>query len=133
MDSNNNNAPPNQTERLIKVLDRCPPFMVYYGHHLVTGKRHTVDQLAEMSGLSRRTVTRVARCRSWASVRVSVVVAFCTACGVDLFAVDEFFKKMKKELRAESPFVGLPIRKRRPMLSLFNMLAASAKVEKEQG
>ena len=123
---------PNQTETLLSTWDRCPPFMVYYGHHLVSGKRLTGDQIAAASGLSRRTVTRIARCRSWQSVRLSVITSFCAACGVDLFDTEELFQKMRQELRKPEPFLDLPVRRRASMLRLFNMLAASTKTEKEK-
>jgi hypothetical protein len=123
---------PNQTETLLSTWDKCPPFMAYYGYHLVTGKRLTVDKIAEISGLSRRTVTRVARCRSWKTVRLGVIVAFCSACGIDLFNTGEIYDKLRQELRKPEPFLDLPVRRRASMLALFNMLAASTKAEKER-
>lgn len=128
--ANNNNH--NQTSSLLDELDKCPPFMAYYGHHLVTGKRLTVDELAEVSGMSRRTFTRTARRRSWEGVRLGVLVAFCRACGVNLFDTKELYSKLAAELASDEPFKELPARRRKSMLALFNMLAASTRAEKEK-
>ena len=121
-----------KTESLLTDADKCPPFLVYYAYHLVAGPRITIPELADLSGLSSRMIVRLARTRSWKNIRLSVIVTFCKACGVDLFDTDELFAKLRQELSKSEPFTDLPANRRKAMIALFNLLAAASKAEKQK-
>jgi hypothetical protein len=111
---------------LLQRLNRCPPFMVYYGCHLLHAKHLTVNQIAFRSGLKVRTVLRTAYRESWAGVKVSVMAAFCRACGVDLLNPDSLLAAVRKEIVKSAPFENLPPQRRAAMLTQFNILCGRA-------
>jgi len=111
---------------LLSVMDRCPPFVVYYASHLITGKRLTVHQLVAASGLSHRTFTRIARRVSWKGVKFGVASNFCRACGVDLLQPYQVLKRLEEENRKPDAWADLKGHCRNQMLKHLNSLAAEA-------
>lgn len=63
---------------IIEQFDTLPPYIVRRMY------RGTSAQLACACGLSIPTVKRIARLRSWGSMRVRDAQVFATACGYDL-------------------------------------------------
>jgi hypothetical protein len=117
---------------LLEVLDHCPPFLVYYGYHLLPGSepRRSVYALAEKSGLTLRTLTRTAHRHSWAGVKFSVADKFCRACGVDPFRPDNLLAVVAAEIAKSNPFPELVKHRRKAMLKAFNLLCAKAALGK---
>jgi len=115
---------------LLAVIDRCPPFAVYYGCNLLLspGQRLTVGRMAQMSGLSERTILRTAYRTSWKGVKTGVVDKFCRACGVDILNPDAVLHAVRAEIEKPEPFKEAPPQRRRAMLAHFNQLSAKAAI-----
>jgi hypothetical protein len=70
-------------------------------------RRLTVEEIANGSGLSVRSVIRISKLKSWDGVRVGVAAKYMAACGVDPFHT----KRLKEYLRvhgADLPHVDSP-------------------------
>lgn len=117
------------TPSLLEVLDRCPPFLVYYCGHLVTGKRLTVRELIKASGLSPRTFTRTKCKLSWANVKLKVMDRFCRTCSVDPMNPEPLFQALAAEMESPNPFKELEGHCRKQMMAKFNLLSARAAME----
>ena len=123
---------PIKTDPQLEALDRCPPFLVYYGFHLLqTGERPNIPELLNRSGLSLRTFTRTAHRHSWARVKVSVMTRFCNACGVNPLQPEALLARVAAEIAKPNPFPELSNHRRRNvMLRGFNVLCAQAALGK---
>jgi len=113
---------------LLTDLNHCPPFLVYYGYHLLRPDepRLTVNKLAEMSGLTVRTLTRTVHRHSWAGVKVAVMDGLCRACKIDPLRPDPLLAAISTEIAKPNPFPELVRHRRKAMLHSFNLLCAKA-------
>lgn len=119
---------------VLDVLDRCPPFAVYYGCGLVNGgKRMSVAQMAAKSGISYRTILRTAYQSSWKNVKIGVMDKFCSACGVNPMNPEVVLAALKSEIDVEMPFSDVPPWRRKAMIRRFNMLCHQAAIESRSG
>lgn len=135
MNQNNPLAMLTEPDSLLDALDHCPPFLVYYGYHLLQagGQRMTVQALVERSGLTLRTLTRTAHRHSWAGVKVAVMDKFCRACGIDPMQEldgEQLRAAVGTELAKPTPFPELQKHRRKAMLKAFNLLCAKAALGK---
>jgi hypothetical protein len=75
--------------RILDLLDRVPPFVVYYlARDSTAAYSHPgKEEIARRSGLSEATVMRLSRRLTWAGVRISDFETFCSACGVSFLKV----------------------------------------------
>lgn len=89
----------NPHQAITERINACPPFVVYYlAHEGVQHRVHPgVKAIAERSGLSTRTITRLAGRVSWAGVPVDVMDRFCAACGMSFIAVTRYRVKVPKK------------------------------------
>ena len=114
---------------LLEVLDRCPPFLVYYCSHVGNGKRLTVRELIKVSGLSPRTFTRTKCKLSWGDVKLKVMDRFCRSCAADPLHPEPLFRALSQEMASPKPFADLEGHCRKQMLAKFNLLSARAAME----
>ena len=72
-------------KKLIDVLDRVPPCMCRLLARASNGRRSlSHHDLAEMTGISPSKIGRLSTKTTWAGENIDTIVAFSTACGVDL-------------------------------------------------
>jgi len=117
-------------ETILSLLDRCPPFLVYYGAHLITGEHTTVNVLAERTQLCVRTILRMAYSTTWDNISVGVIDRFCAACGVDPMNPDNLLAAVREEIKQPLPFPQFPPARRKVMLARFNRLGAEVAMRK---
>ena len=112
--------------RLLKRLDECPPFLVYYGSGYKTGLRPDIESIAVRCGLSYRTVARLSGKTSWTGIKIEVVSKFCEACGVDPLNFGDMLEWLVGQMQNPETFLSLdPNRGRRSiMMRRFNRLAS---------
>lgn len=82
---------------LLQFLDRFPPCAVRLAARM-RGRPMSNANIADLSGLSRGTVNRLSRMRSWHSITIRVASIFCIACQADIVRprrLREYFKRGK--------------------------------------
>lgn len=96
--------PANHPLTILPIIDQAPPFVIYYLSHRGRGRRLKFNDLVKESGLTRTTFARVYRKISWAGVKVSVMDAFCQACGLTPLDADRVLALLREESSAPVPF-----------------------------
>jgi hypothetical protein len=121
-------------DSILEVIDRCPPFAVYYGANLLLRPedRLTVALMSQISGLSERTILRTAYRTSWRGVKIGVMDRFCRACRINILNPDPVLSAVRDELVKPKPFIEVPPHRRRVMLNHFNHLASKAAIDAAQ-
>lgn len=82
---------------ILKKLDRLPPFLVRLLARKKNQWRHPLSttEIAELSGLPRSTVAKIATMKSWDKIPVGVADRFSTACNVNLMTPGFYFKELR--------------------------------------
>lgn len=115
--------------RILSRLDMMPPFFVYYaaGHGQLNSKRShskfaaphlSMEELSNRSGISQRTICRLASQITWDNVKVKHIEPFCRACGVDIFDLKYFRYYVRLTVNTKRPYSHLT----KPQLRRFNFL-----------
>lgn len=71
--------------KLLDRLNETPPFVLYYLAG-AGGKHPGLPALSEKSGLSERTIQRLAKAITWKDVKLGTLDRLCKAIGVDFVA-----------------------------------------------
>lgn len=89
---------------MLHRLDQWPPFLVY----AIARHRHnpmTRAEIASKSGIPERTFTRLVSRLSWEHVPVGQMIAFCRACGVEIWGGMSVHKRyLKSQFNNPNPF-----------------------------
>jgi len=98
---------------LVEKLHFFPPFLCYYlarrpGYsNKAMSKRYTIAELAERSGISERTFSRIASKLTWDGIGVDLCSAFLHACHVNPFKHSEQKNYIRKTMRMKRRFSHL--------------------------
>jgi len=70
---------------LLDKLTALPPYKLrLLARHKWKRRPMTSQQIADRSGLTKMTVQRLSRCRSWNKITVETMLRFSAACGVEM-------------------------------------------------
>lgn len=111
---------------ILKTLNRCPPFVIYYLSHHGRGERLSIKGLVKGSGLAHRTFTRTSRMLCWDSVKLGVMEKFCGTCGLSPLDEERIKLLLEAEMSSATPFEGLEGHSRKLMMRKFDKLCARA-------
>jgi hypothetical protein len=103
---------------LLEHLDRFNPILCRMLARK-NGHRIKVDDLAAAVGVTRRTIIRLSKQKSWNGVSVGTASRFMSACGIDPFHLGSIRRFVRKAVQDPGrTFDYLPLRTRRYLASL---------------
>ena len=92
---------------LLEVINQFPPTLVRAVARTRNGRKPISDsEISRRSGLSKDSVARISRLRSWDTIGVNTMDSFSTACGVNLLHVRrhiDYLRRRKKVAVLKSP------------------------------
>ena len=77
----------------------------------------SVRDLAEVTGVSRTTISELSMKKTWKGVKVELVEAFANACGVDLFKPADTYYYLKNS--KQTHLKNMPASRRRMFAKMF--------------